>query len=323
MHNSRKQANSPQVRYAFCEQSQARVVSEESRTIRGYGVVFNKPSVQLRIAGKICREIIRPEAVTGVDLSRCLSMHNHDANRLLGNAEAGTMRTGIDEIGVWYEVDLPNSPTGEDVLESVKRGDTKGSSFQFDLAANGSTMQSRDGVLIHEVTQFGNVYEMGPVTTPAYPDTTASKRLKSLKSLRDAMYGDSDMDDRGEGGEMPSAEEMMEPYWQIGYMVSMAAWSLQELNYVISCANEQMETIDGVAAGGTANAGVFSALMQPLQDLKSAAQKVIDGYADSIKTLNNSPARSADVPNQIHSLIEARKRDLDLLQVWADAIKSN
>jgi len=312
MHNSRKQANSPQVRYAFCEQSQARVVSEESRTIRGYGVVFNKPSVQLRIAGKICREIIRPEAVTGVDLSRCLSMHNHDANRLLGNAEAGTMRTGVDEIGVWYEVDLPNSPTGEDVLESVKRGDTKGSSFQFDLAANGSTMQSRDGGLIHEVTQFGNVYEMGPVTTPAYPDTTASKRLKFF---RDDM--------EGEGGEMPSAEEMMEPSWQIGYMVSMAAWSLQDLNYIIGCANDQMGTIESVAAGGTANAGVFSALMQPLQDLKSAAQRVIDGYADSIKTLNNSPARSADIPNQIHSLIEARKRDLDLLQVWADAIKSN
>lgn len=310
MFNSRKQASNFQVRYAFSEESQARVVSEESRTIRGYGVVFNKPSVKLRIAGKICREIIRPEAVTGVDLSRCLSMHNHDANRLLGNAEAGTMRTGVDEIGVWYEVDLPNSPTGEDVLESVKRGDTKGSSFQFDLAANGSTMQSRDGGLIHEVTQFGNVYEMGPVTTPAYPDTTASKRLTFL---RDDM----------EGGEMPSAEEMMEPYWQIGYMVSMAAWSLQELNYVIKCSNEQMETIDGVAAGGTANAGVFSALMQPLQDLKSAAQKVIDGYADSIKTLNNSPARNADVPNQTHSLIEARKRDLDLLQVWADAIKSN
>lgn len=284
MHNNRKQANKFQVRYAFCEESQARVVSEESRTIRGYGVVFNKPSVQLRIAGKICREIIRPEAVTGVDFSRCLSMHNHDVNRLLGNAEAGTMRTGVDEVGVWYEVDLPNSPTGDDVLESVKRGDTKGSSFQFDLAANGSTMQSRDGGLIHEVTQFGNVYEMGPVTTPAYPDTTASKRLKSL---RDGAGDDM------EEGETLSVEEMMEPYWQIGYMVSMAAWSLQELNYVISCANEQMETIDSVETGGTANAGVFSALTQPLQDLKSAAQKVIDGYADAIKTLNNSPARTA------------------------------
>jgi hypothetical protein len=95
------------------------------------------------------------------------------------------------------------------------------------------------------------------------------------------------------------------------------------LNYVISCANEQMETIEGVAAGGTANAGVFSAVKPTLQGLKTAAQIVIDAYADSIKALNNSQARSADVPNQIHSLIEARKRDLDLLQVWADAIKSN
>lgn len=165
-------------------ETRARVTNEETRTIRGYGIVFNKESVDLRANGRVFREVIRPEAVRGVSMDNILSMHNHRSERLLGTTASGTMRTGVDSVGVWYEVDLPNAPTGHDVLESVRRGDTPGSSFQFDIRSDGDKWSMKDGRAFREVLQFNGVYEMGPVSEPAYPDTSISARsLEALEAL--------------------------------------------------------------------------------------------------------------------------------------------
>jgi len=181
---SQKPHNSMECRYSISPETRARVTNEESRTIRGYGIVFNKESVDLRAGGRVFREVIRPEAVRGVSLENVLSMHNHRSERLLGTTASKTMRVGVDEIGVWYEVDLPNAPTGHDVLESVRRGDTPGSSFQFDIRSDGDKWSMKDGRAFREVLQFNGVYEMGPVSEPAYPDTSiAARSLEALEAL--------------------------------------------------------------------------------------------------------------------------------------------
>lgn len=180
---SHSQSNTER-RCFYHEETRAKVVNEDTRTIRGYGIVFNKESVDLRANGRTFREVIRPEAVQGVSLDNILSMHNHRSERLLGNSRAGTLRTGVDGVGVWYEVDLPNSPTGHDVYESVKRGDTSGSSFQFDIRSDGDKWSMKDGKAFREVVKFNGVYEMGPVSEPAYPDTSISARsLEALEAL--------------------------------------------------------------------------------------------------------------------------------------------
>lgn len=189
-------------RISVSPETRARVTNEETRTIRGYGIVFNKESVDLRAGGRVFREVIRPEAVTGVSLTNILSMHNHRSERLLGTTASGTMRTGVDNVGVWYEVDLPNAPTGHDVLESVRRGDTPGSSFQFDIRSDGDKWSMKDGRAFREIMQFNGVYEMGPVSEPAYPDTSISARsLEALEAL----------DEVEEIQEVPPQEETIAP----------------------------------------------------------------------------------------------------------------
>jgi HK97 family phage prohead protease len=180
---NRRQETNIETRFSVMPETQATVVNADTRTIRGYGVVFNKKSEVLYTRGRAFREIIRPEAVNGVDMRSMLSMHNHKSERLLGNTLSGTMRTGVDSTGVWYEVDLPDSPTGQDVLVSVSRGDTRGSSFQFDITETGDKWSVEDGMAIREVVQMNGIYEQGPVSEPAYPDTTINK--KSLRSLEE------------------------------------------------------------------------------------------------------------------------------------------
>jgi len=173
-----------ETRFMVLPETQAVVVSEGSRTIRGYGIVFNRESEPLWAGGRTFREVILPEAVQGVDLRSMLSMHNHKSDRLLGNTRSGTMRVGVDSVGVWYETDLPDSPTGQDVLVSVSRRDTQGSSFQFDIKEGGDRWSIKNGMAFREVTKFNGVYEMGPVSEPAYPDTTIAKAsLRSLEAL--------------------------------------------------------------------------------------------------------------------------------------------
>lgn len=168
--------------------SEVRMVNRETRTIRGYGVVFNRESQVMSTGGKKFVEKIHPEAAATIK-GPMLSMHNHDDNRLLGNTRSGTMRVGVDTVGAWYEVDLPESPTGEDVSVSVARGDTDGSSFQFLVDPSKDTWTQRsDGLLEREIRGFIGVFEMGPVTNAAYLSTTVD--LTVAKRSMSAALGE-------------------------------------------------------------------------------------------------------------------------------------
>lgn len=177
-----RENNNIETRLYQAPETRAKVVNEDTRTIRGYGIVFNSDSAVLYERGKRFKEVIRPEAIAGVGFARTLCMHNHKSDRLLGNTLSGTCRVGTDSVGVWYETDLPDSPTGQDVLVSVRRGDTDGSSFQFVVAPDGEKWSMRDGMAYREITKFQEIHEMGPVSEPAYPGT-AGLSARSVSML--------------------------------------------------------------------------------------------------------------------------------------------
>lgn len=170
-------------RYSAHPDTEVRMVSPDGRTIRGYGVVFNRESRTLYAGGMPFKEVILPESVSGVPLERVLCMHNHRSERLLGATHSKTMRVGVDDIGVWYETDLPEGPTGEDVRYSVMRGDTNGSSFTFTIDDGGDDWERRDGQIFRTIKRFSGIYEMGPVSEAAYLDTTVN--LRSMPTFQD------------------------------------------------------------------------------------------------------------------------------------------
>lgn len=289
----RRQQTNLETRFIVSDETRAKVVNEETRTIRGYGIVFNKESVDLRSHGRTFREVIRPEAVEGVDFSKVLSMHNHRSERLLGNSASGTMRTGTDGIGVWYEVDLPDSPTGEDVLVSVRRGDTPGSSFQFDIKSDGEKWSVRSGKAFREVIAFNGVYEMGPVSEPAYPDTTIAAR--SMQQLEKVLRDDSE----GEGPLMddPTGNTPAESY-QLSYMVDAAAWALYRSNDMIYSINNYIGNYKMFAENMPAEASIFIQLIAQCEAAKLALVALIDGHADAVKALNSGENRSDEQHNE-------------------------
>ena len=107
-------------------------------------------------------------------------LFNHDPNMVLGRTSAGTMNLTKDEIGLRYEIEPGDTSVSRDVQEHIRRGDVTGSSFSFTVPPGGdrwTRTQDEDGKYfeVREVLDV-ELYDVGPVTFPAYQGTSAAVR---------------------------------------------------------------------------------------------------------------------------------------------------
>lgn len=138
--------------------------------IVGHGAVFNRRSSDMGFV-----EQVDPGAFDKtLQEADVRGLANHDPNWILGRTKAGTMRLRTDAEGLYYEIDVNTAdPDGQRALAKVQRGDWDGSSFSFQAIRdewNWDTTPPERRLL--EVA----LIDIGPVTFPAYPDSTATSR---------------------------------------------------------------------------------------------------------------------------------------------------
>lgn len=109
------------------------------------------------------------------------ALKNHDVGSLLGRSTANTLTLSLTATGLDYEIDTPDTVVGRDTVTEVKRGDLDGSSFSF-IATKRSWVEEVDDD--DRVTYFRQVeevrlFDVGPVTFPAYTGTTTGTRSPS------------------------------------------------------------------------------------------------------------------------------------------------
>jgi hypothetical protein len=142
--------------------------------IRGYGAVFNAWSQDL---GGF-REAIEPGAFDKtIQESDVRSLWNHDVNYILGRTASGTLTLFVDQRGLGYDVVPPDAQWAQDLIISIRRGDVDGSSFGFDTIQD-RWEQGKDGDVRRHLLEV-RLYDVGPVTFPAYPQTSAEARDKA------------------------------------------------------------------------------------------------------------------------------------------------
>lgn len=138
----------------------------------GYAAVFDSDSRNL--GGFIEQVDRRAFDKTLADQPDIVALFNHDPNQLLARSSAGTLRLATDANGLRYEIDInPEDPQARAVHARVARGDIQGSSFAFvakrqDWNWNAQPPQRR-------LLEVGLV-DIGPVTTPAYRDSSVAIR---------------------------------------------------------------------------------------------------------------------------------------------------
>lgn len=156
-------------------------MENEPTKIIGYGSVFNSRS-ELMFG---FREIIKPGAFDDVLGDDVRALFNHDPNFVLGRSKAGTLKLTVDEKGLRYEITAPDTQTIRDmVITPMQRGDINQSSFAFRVARDGENWyQDDEGIVIREITKISKLYDISPVTYPAYQD--ADSAVRSLEAWKE------------------------------------------------------------------------------------------------------------------------------------------
>lgn len=167
---------------------------EESRTIEGYALLFESESKPLYDF----TEVIRSGAITQETVNKCdvVALFDHDRSRgILARSTngSGSLKLTVDERGLKYEFEAPNTNLGNEMLELLKRGDLRESSFAFTCKEDMWERRDHD-----EFTRYINeieaIYDVSIVINPAYSGTAVKCRsyeqMKEKESTELRSYWD-------------------------------------------------------------------------------------------------------------------------------------
>lgn len=159
------------------EAVEIREADDGTATLRGYAAVFG--SLSEPIAGMFRERIVAGAFKrTLKEDGDVFALWQHDSSMPLARKSKGTLRMSEDDRGLSVEIDLPDTSYGRDAAEAVRSGLVDKMSFGFSVPAGGARMldeRSDDGYPIRELNDI-ELYEVSPVTFPAYPDTSLSAR---------------------------------------------------------------------------------------------------------------------------------------------------
>ena len=142
--------------------------------IRGTAVVYDS---EAKVTEGF-REVFRPGAFTRAlrEKQDTRGLFNHNPDLILGRTVAGTMRLREDVRGLHYEIDVPSTTAGKDVVKSIERGDLSGSSFCFTVPNENCqriTYSDRGGDMLREVLD-ADLHDCSPVVYPCYAATSVT-----------------------------------------------------------------------------------------------------------------------------------------------------
>ena len=149
-------------------------VDNESRTVEGYAMLFDTPSTGLSFT-----EVIERGALDGVlAKSDVFALLNHNQNRGIlarSNKGKGSLMLTVDQKGLKYRFEAPNTPIGEELLENLKRGEIDSSSFAFTVEKD-TWERGSDGKTKRTIQKIAELYDVSPVYNAAYSKTSVYKR---------------------------------------------------------------------------------------------------------------------------------------------------
>jgi len=160
--------------------TELRAVTEDDgkQKIVGYAAVFNSLSEDL---GGF-REKIAPgcfaRACKDGDVR---ALKNHNSDYVFGRTKSGTLRLAEDAHGLRIECTPPDAQWVKDMMASIDRGDIDQMSFGFRTLTDEWNLV--DGEHVRTLVDV-ELYDVSPVTFPAYPETTVG--LRSLEIWKQA-----------------------------------------------------------------------------------------------------------------------------------------
>jgi HK97 family phage prohead protease len=176
-------AKSDQIERRFFNLTEIRAVyeGEHPPVITGHAAVFNQPSQEIFwIPG--WREVIHPGAfrnAIGRDDVRALI--NHDNNLLIGRVSNSTLSLEEDDIGLKVRISPPDTTYASDLLKLIRGKYMTQMSFGFTVADDGERINHKEK--LREIVEVSRLFDVSPVTEPAYTQTDVSVRSRLLEKI--------------------------------------------------------------------------------------------------------------------------------------------
>jgi HK97 family phage prohead protease len=151
--------------------------------VEGHAAVFNRHSQDL---GGFVEQVAPGAFKKTIQEADVRALYNHDPSMVLGRNKSGTLRLSEDNVGLHYQVDLPDTTYARDLAISMERGDVSQSSFGFRVIPGGDgwgfTEQDYPLRTLGEV----QLMDVSPVTYPAYLDADSGIAGRALTGLAKA-----------------------------------------------------------------------------------------------------------------------------------------
>jgi hypothetical protein len=142
----------------------------EAGLIRGYAAVTNQPTLLWEGFVETISDGAFTDTIVADDVR---ALFNHDPMVVLGRNTAGTLRLAEDRLGLQYEIDADlRIGAVRDVYLMIGRKDITQSSFGFDILAEEWIYPETDDDPVQHLIKRVKLYDVAPVTFPAFPQTT-------------------------------------------------------------------------------------------------------------------------------------------------------
>ncbi len=147
----------------------------------GYALKWDARSSNLGGFRERVAEGATTDSITRDDIR---ALFNHDPNLILGRNRSGTLRLSEDSTGLHYAVDMPDTTYARDLATAMERGDVTQSSFGFKTSGpeGDSWAEDEDGFPLRTLQKVA-LFDVSPVTYPAYTDSTSGVGTRALELL--------------------------------------------------------------------------------------------------------------------------------------------
>ena len=158
------------------------------RHISGKAISFDTQSNDIGFIEILHRGCISQELI---DSSNIVFLYNHDYNQVIARANKGkgTLNIDLRDDGVYFDLEVPNTTMGNDLLENIRLGNITQCSFGFSYANEEGAYKDEkiDDVWYRNVYKIGKLYDFSAVTYPAYDDTYVNARMQERSKMEDKL----------------------------------------------------------------------------------------------------------------------------------------
>lgn len=135
-----------------------------------------------------------------------VALWSHDTSQVLGGTKNRTLRLTSNEERLLFDLDLPDTQTGRDAWESIRRGDVDGVSFG--MVVKRDKWSNNDGIYKRTILE-AELWEISPAVFAAYSASAVTCRsLEAYKKTAQEVINMSDKENRATEPEKNKTEEV-------------------------------------------------------------------------------------------------------------------